>query len=179
MNRRFRAFKALQQLRDDEEFGEYAGPAYYPIFHEAVSLPAVREWLGWDDTTNEFKIEEQRRDFYDLITPSTDDNENEVTSKLRSREQVRQLRIILPKPDARRILLDPHGSFDDALAAAKQDEFSIHWVRDITEAVTALEKLGIDQVKRLDADAMGLLNRLRGLIEERIKDHQALISDKD
>lgn len=67
VNRRFRAYKALQQLQDDEEYGEFAGAGMYPVFHEAVSLPIVREWLEWNEDTSEFDQDENRRSFYDLI----------------------------------------------------------------------------------------------------------------
>ena len=49
VNRRYRAFKALVQLEDNEEFGEHTKAGLYPIFHEAVSLPAVRSWLEWNE----------------------------------------------------------------------------------------------------------------------------------
>lgn len=49
VNRRYRAFKALQQMQDDENFGDYATSNMYPLFHEAVSLPVVRQTLDWDE----------------------------------------------------------------------------------------------------------------------------------
>ena len=48
VNRRYRAFKALQQMRDDDEFADLAEPALYPIFHEAIAGVEIREWLGWN-----------------------------------------------------------------------------------------------------------------------------------
>jgi AraC-like DNA-binding protein len=39
--RRYRASKALQQMEDDEEFGEHANPKLDVFFHEAVSQPKV------------------------------------------------------------------------------------------------------------------------------------------
>src|SRR5205823_6306195 len=74
VNRRYRAFRALQQMRDDEEFGAYAEPQMYPLFHEAVSLPAVREWLGWDDEATRFTKDAECEHFYSLLVPRESEN---------------------------------------------------------------------------------------------------------
>jgi DNA-binding SARP family transcriptional activator len=46
VGRRCRAIKALKQMENDEEFGEHATPKLYAFFHEAVSIPPIKEWLG-------------------------------------------------------------------------------------------------------------------------------------
>jgi hypothetical protein len=42
VNRRYRAFKALQQMQNDEEFGDRASPNMYNLFHEAVALRLIQ-----------------------------------------------------------------------------------------------------------------------------------------
>lgn len=54
VNRRYRGFKALRQMMEHDEFGDAARSTMYPIFHEAVSLPTVRDWLGWSEETAKF-----------------------------------------------------------------------------------------------------------------------------
>ena len=39
--RRYRAFKALEQMQQDDEFGDYSSPNMYRLFHEAVSITLV------------------------------------------------------------------------------------------------------------------------------------------
>ena len=46
VTRRYRAFKALQQMQDDDVYADFAKPHLYSLFHEAVALPTVRKWLG-------------------------------------------------------------------------------------------------------------------------------------
>src|SRR5262249_43573504 len=73
--RRYRASKALQQMEDDEEFGEHADPKLYSFFHEAVSQPKVRKWLGFSDESFQAENEEARREFYELLSPREVDGE--------------------------------------------------------------------------------------------------------
>lgn len=174
VNRRYRAFKALQQLQEDEEFGEYADAGMYPLFHEAVSLPIVRDWLGWSEEGAVFDNAETLRRFYDLITPSTDDDGNEIDPKIVSYSQVRELRLILAKPEAKRLLLDPHRGFQDSLAAAHQEELAQSWASEVGAAVSALENMGVQQVRELSGDDVQLLERLSALIRERLEDHELL-----
>lgn len=174
VNRRFRAYKALQQLQEDEEFGDYAESSMYPLFHEAVSLPIVREWLEWNEEAARFEHEENLRTFYTLITPTVDDDENQVEPKLKGYSDVRELRTILAKPDAKRILLDPHRTLQEAVAAAHQDELAKSWAGEVGAAVAALENMGIDQVRRLDEEGRSLLESLAELVQRRLKDHELL-----
>ena len=174
VNRRYRAFKALQQLQDDEEFGDHATAGMYPILHEAVSLPIVREWLHWNEDRAVFEDENSRPLFYGLITASTDDEGHKVKPKLSGYSHVRELRKILAKPQAKRILLDPHKSLQEAITVAHQDELAQSWTADVNAAVVALEGMGVEQLKNLTENDRKLLERLKDLTGERLKDHVAL-----
>ncbi|MDE2980811.1 MAG: hypothetical protein OXU74_06415 [Gemmatimonadota bacterium] len=173
VNRRYRAFKALRQLEGDEEFGEFAKATMYPLFHEAVSLPVVREWLEWKEETAAFEGDDLHV-FYELITPSQDDEGNRMEPKLVGFAQVRELRKILPKPEARRILLDAHRSLQEAITIAHQDELARSWMSDVSTAVTALERMGINELKKLSQDDQAILEKLRALADERLRDRALL-----
>lgn len=101
VNRRYRAFKALQQMQNDEEFGGAVKADMYPVFHEAVSLPVVREWLNWEENRGVFTNEDQLRNFYGLLTTNSDDRDHNRDPKITSYAQVRELRDILPNPEAK------------------------------------------------------------------------------
>jgi hypothetical protein len=55
--RYYRAYKALQQMQQDEEFGRLAGPHRFTLFEEAIRRPSIRTWLGWNDNSNRFTNE--------------------------------------------------------------------------------------------------------------------------
>ena len=173
VNRRYRAFTALRQLENDDEFGDYAKASMYPLFHEAVSLPVVRDWLEWTEENAAFEGQDLHV-FYDLITPSQDDDGNRIDPKLGGYADVRELRKILPKPEAKRILLDPHRSFQEALTVAYQDELARSWMTDVSAAVTALGRMGIDEVKNLSHEDQAIIEKLRSLADQRLKDRAVL-----
>jgi ParB-like nuclease domain len=114
VNRRYRAFKALEQMQQDEEYGDRATPSMYLLFHEAVSAPVIRQWLGWHDTTNNFDDDEERTRFYELITPfEGDEGEPSHEAKISTFSQVRELKTILPNPEAKRVLFEHDRSFHE------------------------------------------------------------------
>ena len=174
VNRRYRAFKALSQLEENEEFGEHGRAGMYPLFHEAVSLPAVRSWLKWNEDLAAFEGEDIYT-FYELITPSIDDSGNRVEPKLRGYSHVRELRKILVKPEAKATLLDPHKSLQDAINVAHQDDLARSWMSAVSAAVSALELMGVQDVKSLTPDDEGVLKKLRDLAKERLDDRAALV----
>lgn len=163
-NRRYRAIKALKQMEESEDYGGHAKPTMYPIFHEAVSLPAVREWIGWDSNTYHFDDTKELEHFYDLITNS--DSEDGLPSKepkIRTYSDVRELRNILSNGEATRTLLDDKASFFDAVTIARSQEQSKRWRRDISNAVQALEAIPFATVKSFTEDDRRLLRRIAEL----------------
>jgi hypothetical protein len=163
VNRRYRAFKALQQMQDDENYGEYAKPSMYPLYHEAVSLPTAREWLGWKEEEGQFTEETQREQFYELVTPNEVEEGRTQEPKIRTYSQVRELRNILPSPEAKRVLLDPNRSFFDAVAVAKRDELSRSWKTQIAEAIDALQTVSVIDLEELSSEDLEQLEKLKEL----------------
>lgn len=160
VNRRYRAFKALEQMQNDEEFGEYAKPSMYPFFHEAVTWRPIREWLRWVETEYRFDDHEQLHTFYRLITPEEMDDGETRPPKISTREQVRDLKDILPNAEARRLLFDPTKTFIDAISVAKHEQLSKAWMTQVAEAITALSTVSMSQVKALGPDDMAEIERL-------------------
>lgn len=117
--RRYRASKALEQMEQDEEFGEYADPKLYSFFHEAVSQPKVREWLQFSDQTYRAENDENRRIFYELLSPREVDGERKEPKLQNANRQVRLLKDIVDKPVPLKILVDPEKTFEDAVKAAE------------------------------------------------------------
>lgn len=174
VNRRYRAFKALQQMIDDEEYSTRAGTELYPIFHEALAIPLVREWLGWNHTTNEFTNREELQQFYGLITAPDEDGVEAQEPKLASYTQVRELKEILPNPEATRILLDPTMSFFDAVTVVRRDQLSRAWATQVSEAITALRSIPLHELKTLSPDDLKQIEVLRATADEMLSDYKKL-----
>lgn len=161
VNRRYRAYKALEQMENDEEFGDLAVARLYPLFHEAVSLPLVREWLGWEPEQFEFTNAEAKENFYKMITPRPGEEEQDASPpKISTYQDVRALRDILPNPDAKADLLNLERSVADALSIAKTKAMSKRWRTEILEARTSLENIGAIEVQQFTVNDRELIQSL-------------------
>ena len=160
VNRRYRAFKALQQMENDEDYADYAKPQLYPLFHEAVSLPTVRQWLGWDGEACTFDDEDTRELFYQMISPRTLDERDTKSPKLNSYSDVRALRRILPIPDAKAELLQMDKDLVDALAIANRDQMSRRWKSELNDAMIALRNIPALEVRQFDTDDVAAITTL-------------------
>ena len=144
--RRYRASKALKQMEDDEEFSDSAEPRLYVFFHEAVSQPKVREWLGFNNETYKADNDDARHLFFELLSPREVDGERRPAKLTNANQQVRQLKDIVSKTYALEILADPDKTFDDAVRASQadvveDDEGLVE--RSLASAITALKKPGL------------------------------------
>jgi len=173
VNRRYRAFKALQQMQDDEEFGAWAKPELYPLFHEAISLPVVREWLGWNETTLQFTKPEEREQFYSLISPESEDD-HKHNAKITTYGEVRELKHIVGNSEARAVLLDPARSFLDALTIAKRQELSKNWLASIAAAIDALTRISVLELQGSTAEERSEIAKLRDLSANTLDNYEKL-----
>jgi len=175
-NRRQRAYKALKQMQEDEEFQEVADPELYYKFHEAVGIPEVREWLGWAESDFLFLNNETRPQFYELITQTHDEEANRpIPAKLQTREDVRNLRRILRDENAKAALVDPSKTLNEAMAVAISSE-SGGWISQVKAAISAIEGLKVKDIKLITGEELQLLENLRTLLNERIEDREKLSS---
>jgi hypothetical protein len=179
VNRRYRALQALKQMMNSENFSDVARPEMYSIFHEAVSLPAVREWMSWDDSKGEFQNLENLERFYELITEPPTSGGEATEAKITSYSQVRDLRAILSNTEATKVLLDPSRSFTEALAITKRQEIVNSWKSEVAEAIEAIQGIGSFELKRLAFDDVQLLETLRETVAEVLEDAEKLKSVAD
>jgi len=173
--RRYRAIKVLQQMMDDDEFGPYATTSMYRLFHEAISITSLREWLGWNNKEYVFRNDVNRAEFYKLLVPykpETDDDVDAVRAedpKIKTYLDVRSLRDIIGNEDAEKVLLDPQTSLADAVAVIKANE-GVNWPPKVREAKRALERIQIHELKKMTQDEVQPLRELLDLIRERLDD---------
>jgi len=176
VNRRYRAYKALEQMQNDESFGAQAKPDMYPVFHEAVSLPDVRRWIGWDEGTGRFVDSEMLQEFYALIAgPETNDGET-GQAKLPTYQEVRALKDIVSSEEAKRILLDPDRPFIEAVTIARRADMSRSWKSEVAAAISALQSIGITEFRHLTADDVSEIEKIRDVAVELLENYQRLNS---
>ena len=171
--RRYRASRALKQMEEDEEFGEFAEPRLYVFFHEAVSQPKVREWLGFNDQTYKAENEVARRIFFEILSPYEVDGEKRPPKLTSANQQVRQLKDIVVKTYAVGVLADPDKTFDEAVAAAnadvvEKDEGLVE--RCLATAIASLSKPGLayvdanERAKELWTELLANIEKVKKII---------------
>lgn len=175
--RRYRASKALQQMEEDDEFGEFATPRLYSFFHEAVSQPKVREWLRFSDESYTAENAEARQAFYELLSPRNVDGEQLPPKLQNANRQVRQLKDIVDKPVPLKILIDAEKSFEDAVRAAEgesvQDETGL-LEHSLGVALHSLREPSIDawldpttRAKEIWAELVAVVDKVRKIIDNK------------
>jgi hypothetical protein len=174
VNRRFRAFRALSQMKENEEYGEFSNPDMYPIFHEAVSIPAVRDWLKWDDASSTFTNGEELLRFYSLLVPTETDDSQTKDPKILTKDQVRELRSILENTEAKTLLFAPDKSFIDALSVAKREEAAKSWISSVASAIGALQGLGVFELIELTEEQKKEIEKLRDLTVDILTSYEKL-----
>ena len=160
VNRRYRAFKALQQMQGSADYADNARPSLYPLFHEAISIPAVREWLGWNQDKNIFDDIENTERFYQLISPRSLDDGEARPAKVRTYSDVRSLREVITNQEALADLLQPERELVDALTIANRNRIVGRWKNEVAEAQTALLSIPAVEVADFDDKDIAVISRL-------------------
>jgi len=171
-NSSYKCFLALEQMKNDEEFGEHAVPRMYSYFEEIFKRPNVRSWLDWSDDAEGFTNGDNLQEFYSWIIPSEDGTRRPKLPEARS---VRELSGILPDESAMNILRGPEGDLTRALARFEVDHPE-DWYPKITAAAAAVNSLTPDKLRGLDEETIGSLNELKEKIAQALKDRESLMN---
>jgi len=73
VGRLYRSYKALEQMRADDEYGNKARNDYFSLFEEAYRNTTVRKWLDWDEEKYCFMNPENLQIFYSWICHDEED----------------------------------------------------------------------------------------------------------
>ena len=171
-NSSYKCFLALEQMKNDEEFGEHAVPRMYSYFEEVFKRPNVRAWLNWMDDAEGFTDEDHLKEFYAWIIPSEDDTRS---PKLPESKSIRDLSGILSDDDAMNILRGANGDLRRALARFDADHPE-DWYPKVTAAAGAVNSLTPDKLRGLDEGTLNSLIELKEKIVQALKDRESLMN---
>lgn len=171
-NNAYRCFLALEQMKSDEEFEEYAEPRKYSYFEEVFKRPNVKNWLDWSDEKECFCADERLREFYSWMIPQGEDNPE---PKLAEAKSVRDLSQILSDENAMTILRSADGTMRRALARFEADHPE-DWYPKVLAATAAIKSLTPDMLRALDDSTIKTLGELRQRIEQAFKDRESLLA---
>lgn len=158
------ALRALENLREDEEFGDFAKPSMFSYFAEIMKSPILRDnFLGWNRDTEEFANTENLQLFYSWIF-SSDGQE----PKIARGTEIRDLAKIASDEDALEEFRNKDISLAQALSMTEEMKRQ-DWERPLNRAVEALDSIPIGILENLTQEQLELLNQLISLAQRRVK----------
>ena len=172
-NSAYRCFLSLEQMKANEEFGDFAEPRMYSYFEEVQKRANLRNWFGWSDEHEIFTNDERINEFYSWIVPS--DDENGSSPKLPESKSVRDLSQIIGDENALNILRAPEGSLTRALARYEVDHPD-DWFPKIVQATGALKTLPPDTLRTMDGPTVNALQDLKERVERVLRDRETLVN---
>jgi len=164
VNRIYQAYKLLEQMIDDADYGEYAKPEIISYFYEAVGRNPLKTFFGYNKDTFEFEKEENCKLFYKWIIK---DPENSNIQKIPSAVNVRDLTKIIDNSEALAVFKEDATTIEGALAVVIKYS-SYDWRKEILQAIEAIKKLPTDELENLEDSDIQILTNLKEMIEKRI-----------
>lgn len=171
-NRLWRSFLALEQMKHDEEYGEFTDPKLYSFFEEIFKKPEVKNWLDWEDNERIFKNESHLKEMYSWMVGGYNEDGEEVKPKLPEAKSIRQLALIINDERALTILRSEGGTLESARARYESDHPE-EWVPIVLKADDALKNMTLDKLKAMTPQQIEILiefkDRIIGLLDDRNK----------
>ncbi len=175
-----RSYLAFEQMRVDEEYGEFVVPRKFSYFEEIFKRPNVKEWLGWSDDKNQFTNDSHLREFYTWMIgePNPDDEEEgeRASPKLPEAKSIRQLSQILNDDSSLAIFRGPNGTLTRALSRLEAEKQS-DWQSAIGSAESTLATLSPDTLRSMTEEDVSLLDNLSERVQKVLEDRRKLISE--
>ena len=142
VGKRYRAFKALEQMKTDDEFSMMAENNYYSLFEQAIGKKDVKDWLSWNDHEYLFENIANLKDFYSWITPN-DSLKGKINidgRKINDPKQISKLAELIRKNQIGLLSEDLH--IDDAYSM--QDSPAYNWKSTLDNILKVLGQIPTD-----------------------------------
>jgi len=140
--RLYRVHNALEQMREDDEYGNKCQNEHFTLFEESQRNSAVKNWLNWDETNQKFNNTTNLKQFYSWIV---EDEDNQNKRRIHNPSHVGILAKLLE--NSRTDLVGAIERYDMTIEQAKgyldanSDNNGYHWTLEIEKATNAVKKL--------------------------------------
>ena len=122
-----RCYFALEQMKGDPEFGPYVKPVLFSHFEEALKVPKVRAWLGWDENQNKCLNEEHTQTFYSWCVGIEEDGQR-LAKKITDAKDSRKLPALMENQlQYQRFEEDPSMTITEAMRGVSVGGSDIDW----------------------------------------------------
>ena len=160
VGRLYRSYKALEQMRANDEYGKKARNDYFSLFEEAYRNADVRKWLDWDEDEYCFKNLENLQMFYAWICQDEED-EPEQRRRIHNPKQVKCLGTLVA------------GDYQALISKVDRHEVGIE-----TAEMTALDVQPVDSWKERLLNSLDVIRSLpTEVITQHPKEYGDLLAD--
>lgn len=139
VGRLYRAYKALDQMRQDDEFSAKAKNQYFTLFEEAIRNKVVREWLEWSNENWQFEHDGNLKQFYSWIT---EDEENEGRRRIHDPRHIKFLGFLISGDH--NTLLSQIDQYETSIEVAHSKVIGMQAAADWKEKIEQARKLIAD-----------------------------------
>lgn len=176
-NRLWRSYLGLEQMRQDEEFGEFAHPDMYSYFEETIKNPSVRGWLNWDDAAGKFTNADNLREFYAWMVGDEDESDpgERGEKKLPEAKSIRVLGQFIDDSSALEVFRRKGATLHHALSRFEKAHPEA-WQGSINNAKATLAALSTETLKEFSDEDLKIIQDLKNQIEQLLKDREKLIA---
>ena len=174
VNRRARAFAALEHMRLDDSYGDEVTPEMYPIFHEILSQTKLKEWLAVNDKTSEFENDENKNLLYSWLV-----DDDDRTAQLTSYRDVRSLRQVIDNEDAYNAFVNDGETLEAAHAMANAQARANKWLYNAKTALESLKDMNTETIQSLDSSSIEILQNLRKRARIILQAHELSLKEDD
>ncbi|MFT4177407.1 MAG: ParB N-terminal domain-containing protein [Luteolibacter sp.] len=166
VGRRYRSYKALEQMRKDSEFQSQAENKYYSLFEEAIRQKEVKKWLGWSDQESRFTEPENLKQFYAWITP--DEEHEDKLRRIHDPRQIQYLgKLLSSKQDSLLDQIDRHEiEIEAAHQKLKDVDFKFDWRTALLKAEELINDIPGSSFAENPEEVIANLDRIMKKIEK-------------
>jgi len=177
VGRLYRTYKALEQMRTDDEYGAKARNDYFSLFEEAYRNSTLREWFGWDEQAKCFTNADRIKRFYAWISP--DDEHEDRARRIHNPKQIKELAYLVA--NNKNSLLSEFENHEigisEAYGRATGETKTLDWRKAVERARTLVGDLPQSAIFDDTEDFISELGRLRGEIDKRLEMARAQLND--
>ena len=171
VQRVYQTLKAFEQMREDEEYGDFADRELFSLFEEMIKRPAIRGWLEWSADQHKFLNDVNRKTIYRMIVHDRDDDDDEDSFRrmIHNPPEMRRFGQILSHPYKDRVLDRLlNGDIDIQQAWATLEPGTVSWEELVAAATQALTDLPADQLETLDDAKENSLRSLEQVLQRKL-----------
>ena len=174
VGRLYRAYKALEQMRGDDEFGKAARNDYFSLFEEAYRNRTVRHWLDWSEDKVRFDNASNLKTFYSWITP---DEDMEGRRRIHEPKNVKSLGRLI-EGDNKMLMsrVDQHDiDIEVAESQANEEALTDTWRQTIERSLALIQSLSVDVISENPEECRDSLIQISAQIGKYIKMAESLL----